>query len=269
MPVSADTNTAERIAGRPPGRFAGRVAVVTGAASGIGAASARRLADEGAAVVLTDVDAGVEQVAAGIRAAGGRADALLADASDERRWADVVAHAGRFGPVDVLVSNAFTVDVAPAGELASASWDRQLAVNLSAAFLGFRACLPGLRESTATGGGAVVLVSSVHATMGVPGHPAYAAAKGGLVALARQLAVDYGPAVRVNSVLPGPVLSRAWDRVPADDRRKSVAATVLKRFGDPAEAAACIAFLGSGEASFVTGASLVVDGGWSVMKDSA
>lgn len=251
------------------GRNAGRVAVVTGAASGIGAATARRLAAEGATVVLTDVDAGVEQVAAGIKAAGGRADALLADAADERAWAGVVDHAGRFGPVDVLVSNAFTVDVAPAGELGADSWNRQLAVNLGAAFLGFKACLPGLRRSTAPGGGAVVLISSVHAAVGVPGHPAYAAAKGGLTALARQLAVDYGPAIRVNSVLPGPVLSRAWDMVPEDDRRRSAAATVLGRLGDPAEVAAAIAFLASGEASFVTGASLVVDGGWSVVKDSA
>jgi glucose 1-dehydrogenase len=254
--VSAETKT-------------GRVAVVTGAASGIGAATARRLAAEGAAVVLTDVDAGVAEVAAGIRAAGGRADALIADASDERRWAEVVAHAGRFGPVDVLVSNAFTVEVAPAGELGRASWDRQIGVNLTAAFLGFRACLPGLRQSAAPGGGAVVLVSSVHARVGVPGHPAYAAAKGGLAALTRQLAVDYGPAVRVNCVLPGPVTSRAWDRVPEADRRRSAAATVLRRFGDPAEIAAGIAFLASGGASFVTGASLVMDGGWSVVKDSA
>jgi NAD(P)-dependent dehydrogenase (short-subunit alcohol dehydrogenase family) len=253
----------------PTERFAGRVAVVTGAASGIGAATARRLAGEGATVVLTDVDAGVEQVACDIRAAGGRADALLADASDERRWAGVVAHTERFGTIDVLVSNAFTVEVAPAGDLSPASWDRQLAVNLGAAFLGFRACLPGLRRSSAAGGGAVVLVSSVHAVMGVPGHPAYAAAKGGLTALARQLAVDYGPGVRVNSVLPGPVMSGAWDRVSAEDRRRSAAATVVKRFGDPAEVAAGIAFLASGEASFITGASLVVDGGWSVVKDSA
>ncbi|WP_231933498.1 SDR family NAD(P)-dependent oxidoreductase [Micromonospora coxensis] len=242
---------------------------MTGAASGIGAATARRLAAEGASVVLTDVDPAVEQVAIEIRKADGRAQALLADAGDERRWSEVVAHAERLGGVDVLVSNAFTVDVAPAGELSLASWNRQLAVNLGAAFLGFRACLPGLGASTATGGGAAVLVSSVHASVGVPGHPAYAAAKGGLTALARQLAVDYGPAIRVNSVLPGPVLSRAWDRVNEADRRKSVDATVVKRFGDPAEVAASIAFLASGEASFVTGASLVVDGGWSVVKDSA
>jgi NAD(P)-dependent dehydrogenase (short-subunit alcohol dehydrogenase family) len=251
------------------GRFDGRVAVVTGAASGIGAATARRLAGEGATVVLTDIDAGVQQVAHNIRAAGGRAEALLADASDEQRWTEVVAHTERAGTIDVLVSNAFTVEVAPAGELGSASWNRQLAVNLGAAYLGFRACLPGLRRSSAVGGGAVVLVSSVHAVMGVPGHPAYAAAKGGLTALARQLAVDYGPGVRVNSVLPGPVMSGAWDRVPEGDRRRSAAATVMQRFGDPAEVAAAIAFLASGEASFITGASLVVDGGWSVVKDSA
>ncbi|WP_233604691.1 SDR family NAD(P)-dependent oxidoreductase [Micromonospora sp. HM5-17] len=253
----------------PGARFAGRVAVVTGAASGIGAATARRLAAEGATVVLTDVDPGVERVADDIRSGGGRAEALLADAADERRWAEVVAHAERTGPVDVLVSNAFTVEVAPAGELTPASWDRQIAVNLSATYLGFRACLPGLRRSAAPGGGAVVVVSSVHAMFGVPGHPAYAAAKGGLAALTRQLAVEYGPAVRVNSVLPGPVMSRAWDRVSEADRSRSAAATVVGRFGEPAEVAAGIAFLASGEASFITGASLVIDGGWSVVKDSA
>lgn len=253
----------------PSGRFAGRVAVVTGAASGIGAAVAHRLAGEGAAVMLTDIGDEVTGVAEAIRSTGGRAEAAVADAASERGWAEVVRRAEPFGAIDVLVSNAFTVQVAAAGELDPASWDRQLGVNLTAAYLGFRACLPGLVTSTAVGGGSVVLVSSVHALIGVPGHPAYAAAKGGLVALGRQLAVDYGPAVRVNSVLPGPVMSRAWDRVTADDRRRSIAATVVKRFGEPAEVAAGIAFLASAEAAFITGAGLVIDGGWSVAKDSA
>lgn len=246
-------------------RFAGRTAVVTGAASGIGAACARRLAAEGAAVVLADIRA-ADEVAEQITADGGRAHALLADVSDEDAWATVAATAReRFGPIGVLVSNAYAVEVAPADATGLASWNHQLAVSLTGAFLGVRACLAGLRET----GGSVVVVSSVHALVGLPGHPAYAAAKGGLVALARQLAVEYGPALRVNSVLPGPIMTAAWDRVPEADRERSVAETIAGRFGTPAEVAAVVAFLASSDAAYVTGASLVVDGGWTAVKSSA
>ncbi|MFI9600100.1 SDR family NAD(P)-dependent oxidoreductase [Streptomyces sp. NPDC052043] len=257
------------MSGQAPGngaRFPGRVAVVTGAASGIGAASAARLADEGAAVVLTDIAAERgERAAQKIRGRGGRAAFVRADAAGEEDWQRVIAAAHAFGPIDVLVSNAFTVDVAPAHETSTASWDRQLAVNLTAGFLGFRATLTDLRERR----GAVVLTSSVHAHKGIPGHPAYAAAKGGLLSLCSQLAAEYGPEVRVNAVLPGPILTGAWDRVSEEDRRRSVAETAARRFGRPEEVAAAIAFLASDEASYITGASLLVDGGWSVVKASA
>jgi glucose 1-dehydrogenase len=247
------------------GRFAGRVAVVTGAASGIGAATAERLAREGAAVVLADISAKGEELGKLIADAGGRASFVQADVADEQDWARVVAAAHAYGPVDVLVSNAFTVDVSAAHETTRASWDRQLAVNLTGAFLGVHEVLPDLRER----GGSVVLVSSVHARFGIPGHPAYAAAKSALVGLCGQLAVEYAPRVRVNAVLPGPVMTGAWDRVGEADRRLTIEATPAGRFGTSAEVAAAIAFLAGPEASFITGASLVVDGGWSVAKASA
>ncbi|MGI5452809.1 SDR family NAD(P)-dependent oxidoreductase [Streptomyces sp. CA-249302] len=251
---------------RPGARFAGRTAVVTGAASGIGAATAVRLAEEGAAVVLADVaEERGEALAERIGKDGGRARFVTADVASEQDWGLVLAAAHAFGPVDVLVGNAFTVDVTPAHELSLASWRRQLDVNLTGSFLGFRAVLPDLRERR----GSVVLTSSVHARTGIPGHPAYAASKGALLSLCGQLAVEYGPEVRVNAVLPGPILTAAWDRVPAEDRERSVDGTAARRFGTPEEVAAAIAFLAADEASYITGTSLVVDGGWSVVKASA
>jgi NAD(P)-dependent dehydrogenase (short-subunit alcohol dehydrogenase family) len=246
-------------------RMAGRTAVVTGAASGIGAACACRLAAEGAAVVLTDIRP-ADDVAKRIEADGGRAHALVADVADEDDWTRVARAAREFyGPVGVLVSNAYATEIASADATSRTSWDRQLAVNLTGAFLGVRACLADLRETR----GSVVIISSVHANFGLPGRPAYAAAKGGLVSLGRQLAVEYGPELRVNTVLPGPILTGAWDGISAADRRLSAAATAAGRLGTPDEVAAAVAFLASPDAAYVTGTDLVVDGGWSAMKSSA
>jgi NAD(P)-dependent dehydrogenase (short-subunit alcohol dehydrogenase family) len=157
------------------------------------------------------------------------------------------------------------VIVKPADELSADEWDAQLRVTLTGAWLGVRAFAGQLRDRR----GAIVITSSVHALFGLPGHPAYAAAKGGLTALTRQLAVDLGPDVRVNCVLPGPILTGMWDAVGEEDRAASVAATVAQRFGRPEEVASVVAFLASSDASYMTGASVVVDGGWSIRKESA
>ncbi|SFS90258.1 SDR family NAD(P)-dependent oxidoreductase [Saccharopolyspora flava] len=248
-------------------RLDDRVAIVTGGAQGIGAATAGRLAADGAAVAILDVSDGADDVAAEINAAGGRALAVRCDVSSEREWAAAVDSCREeLGPVDVLVSNAYVVDVLPAHETSLASWERQLSVNLTGTFLGFRACLPDLERDR---NGSVVLTSSVHALVGLPGRPAYAASKAALTGLTRQLAVEYGTSLRVNSVLPGPVLTAAWDDIDEADRRRSAEETAVKRLGDPSEVAAAIAFLACDDASFVTGTALTVDGGWSVYKMSS
>lgn len=244
----------------------GRTAVVTGAARGIGEATARRLAEDGAGVFLVDVSPTVLDLRDELRAAGFRTSASVMDVADEAAWADAVtACRAELGRPQILVNNAYAGRVASLEDTPPESWDRQIRVTLTGAYLATRALLPDL---TASGNGAVVMVSSVHAHFGLPGRAAYASAKAGMTGLARQLAAEYGPAVRVNSVLPGPVLTPHWDGVGEAERAGAAAATALGRLGESSEVADAIAYLCSDRASFITGVELNVDGGWSVTKES-
>lgn len=246
--------------------LAGRTAVVTGAARGIGAATARRLAEDGAGVFLVDVSPTVLELRDELRDAGRRAATSVMDVADEAAWADAVAACrAELGRPAILVNNAYATRIASLEDTPLDSWEHQLRVTLTGAYLGTRALLPDL---TASGRGSVVMVSSVHARFGLPGRAAYASAKAGMTGLARQLAAEYAPAVRVNSVLPGPVLTPHWDGVGDAERAAAAAATALGRLGEASEVADAITYLCSDRASFITGVELPVDGGWSITKDS-
>lgn len=243
-------------------RFSGRTVVVTGGASGIGAATAFRLAREGAHVVVADLDAQrAERLVLGLRWDGYRATAHALEVSSSDGWKSLRQQlAGAGHHVTTVVNNAYTLTKGAAHELPEREWHRQLDVDLSAVYHSVGAFMPDLLEA----GGTIVNVASVHGLVAWRGHPAYAAAKGGLLALTRQLAVEYGPQVRVNAVVPGPILTPTWDGVDDDERQAVAAATALLRLGRPAEVAAAIAFLASDDASYVTGAQLVVDGGQTI-----
>jgi NAD(P)-dependent dehydrogenase (short-subunit alcohol dehydrogenase family) len=249
-------------------RLAGRVALVTGAASGIGAATALCLANEGARVAGLDVqapDAGawkrVEESAPA--ASFHRASVVL---EDEVRGAvaDVVAAHGR---IDVLVNAAGVVGGGPLAQLEEAEWDRVFGVNVKGIFLTCKHVLPRM---VGAGRGSVVNVASIEGLIATEGTAAYGASKGAVVQLTRNLAVDYTHrGVRVNAVCPGlvdtpmvAILTQAKDGPIAKLHEAFLKNHLMRRAGRPEEIAAAILFLASDDASFVTGASLVVDGGW-------
>lgn len=244
------------------GRVAGKVAIVTGAASGIGEATAKRLAEEGAAVCVADIDeANGRRVAEQIAAAGGQAFFARTDLSRSAQIRRMVERtAQRYGRLDILHNNAIWFRHGPATELDEKDWDLTLNVGLKAIFVAAKYAIPAMRK---TGGGAIVNTASVHSLVSFKTSTAYDSAKAGVLGLTRVLAVDYGPQIRVNAVLPGAILTPLWDKldVPEKDRRRYADLVPAKRLGTGLDIANAVLYLVSDEASFVTGTTLVVDGG--------
>ncbi|MBL0885999.1 SDR family NAD(P)-dependent oxidoreductase [Myceligenerans indicum] len=245
-------------------RLRERTALVTGGASGIGRAIALRFAEEGAAVLVTDVqdDAG-EKVAAEIRGEGGRALFLHHDVADEDAWAAVVERAvAEFGGLDVLVNNAGIGGLGTIEDTTLEQYEHTVSVDQTGVFLGTRAAAEHLKSS---GHGSVVNISSIFGTSGGFGtSPAYHAAKGAVRTLTKNVAIAWArDGVRVNSIHPGfidtPILDQARG---TDFETMMLDVTPMGRLGRPEEIAAAAAFLASDDASFVTGAELYVDGGY-------
>ncbi|WDT91998.1 SDR family oxidoreductase [Streptomyces sp. SCSIO-PteL053] len=241
-------------------RFAGHSILIT-AGQGIGAATAHRLAAEGASVLVTDLDAKrASDTAAAIREAGGTADSLPCDVADRAAVDAAVAYAVEtFGRLDVLVNNAYAAseDAELFEDEPDEQWERDLDITLSGPFRCARAALPHL---VASGRGAIVTIGSVNGEQDFGGH-AYSAAKAGLVSLTRTLAGHAGPrGVRVNLVAPGTIRTDAWAGRDAELAR-AAALYPLGRIGTPEDIASAVAFLASSDASWITGTTLRVDGG--------
>src|SRR6056297_794786 len=255
---------------RPMGRLSNRVAIVTGGAHGIGAATCEMMAREGAAVAVTDVaDAEGEDLAAGIRDGGGSARYWRLDVSDEAAVERVFAEvAEAFGHLDTLVSNAgISGQSKPTHEITAEEWDEVMDVNVRGAFFCTKHAIAHLRRA---GGGSIVNLSSIYGIVGAEDIPPYHASKGAIRLMTKTDALLYaGDGIRVNSVHPGFIWTPLVEKMAADSeegvegfREKLDSLHPLGHVGEPEDIAQGIAYLASDAAKFVTGSELVIDGGY-------
>ncbi len=253
------------------GRLDGQVAIVTGGAQGIGGSTARRLAEEGARVLIADIDAAASQANLDtIRSAGGTAESLVADSGKHEDIRAMVDRAVElWGRLDILVNNAYS-PVHGSGEggaleVSEEAWDAGMGILVKSIFLGAKYAVPEMQKQ---GAGSIVNMASVQGLLVAPGKLIYQAGKSAVLGVTRQMATDFGPmGIRVNAICPGHIVTEriraAWDENPSGERFFEDQYP-LRKVGRPVDVANSVVFLCSDEASFITGHSLVVDGGLTV-----
>ena len=253
-------------------QVSGKVAIVTGGASGIGEACAETLAREGASVLITDIDDTLGKgVVERIVKAGGKAHYLRHDVRDEAAWPGIVADAEKqYGRLDIMVANAGIGIMSPIATMTLSDWQRQQAINLDGVFLSIKHSIPAMKRA---GGGSIVLMSSVAGLRGAPGLAAYSATKGGVRLLAKSVALEHAADnIRCNSVHPGIIATPIWEKIPTgaegnrrnapiDPRERAAATVPLPRVGEAQDIANGVLFLCTDAGNYITGQELVIDGG--------
>jgi NAD(P)-dependent dehydrogenase (short-subunit alcohol dehydrogenase family) len=246
-------------------RLAGKVALISGGARGMGAAEARLFAREGARVVVADVlEAEGQAVAAEVNAGGGQSVFVRLDVTSESDWGQAIALAvSRFGALNVLINNAGIGGSSRVEDTTAEAWDRVMDVNAKGVFLGTKAAIPAMRRA---GGGSIVNIASQLGLVGMDdSSPQYTASKGAVRLLTKTTALQYArEGIRCNSVHPGPILTPMTEHRRADPvvYKRMLSRIPLGRYGEAEEVAYAVLYLASDESAFVTGSELVIDGGW-------
>ncbi len=242
-------------------RLSGKVALITGAASGIGRATAVRFGQEGAQVVVADINRkGGQDCVAEIKAAGGQAAFVETDVSQDAALQNMIEFAIKtFGGLDILHNNAYWTKADVALDTTPETWQQTLDVTLRPVWLASKYAIRHLR---ARGKGVILNTASIHSIVGVPGYAAYQAAKGGMLSLTRALALELAPEIRVVAILPGAINTPAVRISEQTSVEALIARVPLERLGEPEEVASLAAFLASDEAAYITGTGIVIDGGY-------